>query len=212
MRLYGIDTPQMPGACRAGRACTSGDPSAARDHLKNLTTGKLVECRAPGADRYRRKVVGALPRVSTSPAPWCVTDTPSNNMADSNVEVVSDEFRLPIAASTCTMPLKGGAAMKLVRISFAFVVMTWSVNASAHGGGLNSEGCHTNRKTGDYHCHRSGSASPPARSFGILNSSTGSSPFPNCSAARAAGAAPVYAGTPGYGPWLDRDHDGVGCE
>lgn len=26
----------------------------------------------------------------------------------------------------------------------------------AHGGGLNSEGCHNNRKTGDYHCHRGG--------------------------------------------------------
>jgi hypothetical protein len=24
----------------------------------------------------------------------------------------------------------------------------------AHGGGLNAEGCHNNRKTGDYHCHR----------------------------------------------------------
>lgn len=24
----------------------------------------------------------------------------------------------------------------------------------AHGGGLNSQGCHNNRKTGDYHCHR----------------------------------------------------------
>jgi hypothetical protein len=31
---------------------------------------------------------------------------------------------------------------------------TWRL-ASAHGGGLNSEGCHNNRKTGDYHCHRS---------------------------------------------------------
>jgi len=26
--------------------------------------------------------------------------------------------------------------------------------AQAHGGGLNSEGCHNNRQTGDYHCHR----------------------------------------------------------
>ncbi|HEU4457766.1 MAG TPA: YHYH domain-containing protein [Methylibium sp.] len=26
--------------------------------------------------------------------------------------------------------------------------------ARAHGGGLNAEGCHHNRKTGDYHCHR----------------------------------------------------------
>ncbi|TXH71313.1 MAG: YHYH domain-containing protein [Thiothrix sp.] len=25
----------------------------------------------------------------------------------------------------------------------------------SHGGGLNAEGCHHNRKTGDYHCHRS---------------------------------------------------------
>ena len=25
---------------------------------------------------------------------------------------------------------------------------------SSHGGGLNSEGCHNNRKTGDYHCQK----------------------------------------------------------
>jgi hypothetical protein len=28
-------------------------------------------------------------------------------------------------------------------------------SAWAHGGGLNAEGCHKNRKTGDYHCHKS---------------------------------------------------------
>ena len=36
--------------------------------------------------------------------------------------------------------------------------------------------------------------------------------FKNCDAARAAGAAPVRAGDPGYGGHLDRDGDGVGCE
>lgn len=36
--------------------------------------------------------------------------------------------------------------------------------------------------------------------------------YPNCSAARAAGAAPVRIGQPGYGSHLDRDGDGVGCE
>jgi hypothetical protein len=36
--------------------------------------------------------------------------------------------------------------------------------------------------------------------------------YENCSAARAAGAAPVRAGDPGYGRHLDRDGDGVGCE
>ncbi|WP_308128169.1 excalibur calcium-binding domain-containing protein [Modestobacter italicus] len=36
--------------------------------------------------------------------------------------------------------------------------------------------------------------------------------FKNCDAARAAGAAPVRVGDPGYAGHLDRDGDGVGCE
>ncbi|MET4589740.1 excalibur calcium-binding domain-containing protein [Arthrobacter sp. 754] len=36
--------------------------------------------------------------------------------------------------------------------------------------------------------------------------------YANCTAAKAAGAAPVYAGTPGYGTHLDRDRDGIGCD
>jgi micrococcal nuclease len=32
--------------------------------------------------------------------------------------------------------------------------------ALAHGGGVDANGCHTNKKTGDYHCHRGGSPSP----------------------------------------------------
>jgi hypothetical protein len=31
--------------------------------------------------------------------------------------------------------------------------------AFSHGGGLDADGCHTNRKTGDYHCHRGGGGS-----------------------------------------------------
>lgn len=40
----------------------------------------------------------------------------------------------------------------------------------------------------------------------------GAGPFANCAAARAAGAAPVRIGDPGYSRRLDRDGDGVGCE
>lgn len=36
--------------------------------------------------------------------------------------------------------------------------------------------------------------------------------YPNCAAARSAGAAPLYAGDPGYSSKLDRDGDGVACE
>ena len=42
--------------------------------------------------------------------------------------------------------------MKNLFIFFLFYIFTSS--AFPHGGGLNSEGCHNNRKTGDYHCHR----------------------------------------------------------
>jgi len=36
--------------------------------------------------------------------------------------------------------------------------------------------------------------------------------YANCSAAKAAGAAPLYRGQPGYRSALDRDNDGVACE
>lgn len=84
-----------------------------------------------------------------------------------------------------------------------------SVSAVAHPGGLNAEGCHNNRKTGDYHCHR-GSSPPPRQRF--MEAAPAGGAFRNCSEARAAGAAPVRRGDPGYGPHLDRDGDGVGCE
>lgn len=41
---------------------------------------------------------------------------------------------------------------------------------------------------------------------------TGDAYYPNCAAARAAGAAPLYAGEPGYRSGLDRDNDGIACE
>ena len=47
---------------------------------------------------------------------------------------------------------------------------------------------------------------------GRVRSGGGSAYYKNCDAARAAGAAPVHAGDPGYSRKLDRDGDGVGCE
>ncbi len=60
MRLYAIDAPEMPGACRPGRQCTPGDPYASRDHLRALTAGKAVQCRQLDTDHYGRKVVQCL--------------------------------------------------------------------------------------------------------------------------------------------------------
>ena len=100
--------------------------------------------------------------------------------------------------------------MKSMALCFALLWLALPPAASAHGGGLNADGCHNNRKTGDYHCHR---AAPPVQpSAQAIQPVAGSVHYRNCSEARAAGAAPVRRGDPGYGSHLDRDGDGVGCE
>lgn len=53
--------------------------------------------------------------------------------------------------------------------------------------------------------------SAPAPAPAVRAPSVGGA-FENCTAAREAGAAPVRRGQPGYGPNLDRDGDGIGCE
>ena len=57
----------------------------------------------------------------------------------------------------------------------------------------------------------SGTQIAPSRLMSAPSASSGRA-FANCSEARAAGAAPVRSGDPGYSRKLDRDGDGVGCE
>lgn len=72
---------------------------------------------------------------------------------------------------------------------------------------------------------RSSSSGSSSSSSGSVSSGAGSTSvvetepeapagvsYANCAAARAAGAAPVRVGDPGYASHLDRDGDGVGCE
>lgn len=42
----------------------------------------------------------------------------------------------------------------LVLVLAAASALLFSAQASGHAGGLNAQGCHNNRKTGEYHCHR----------------------------------------------------------
>lgn len=110
--------------------------------------------------------------------------------------------------------------MNIQKLLLAAAIAAIASPAFAHGGGLNAEGCHNDRKNGGYHCHRS--PAPPRASYSgaiqlaprsnLSSRSSGTSYYANCSAARAAGAAPVKRGDPGYGSHLDRDNDGVACE
>ncbi|MGO4813800.1 YHYH domain-containing protein [Cupriavidus sp. 2MCAB6] len=52
-------------------------------------------------------------------------------------------------------PVLGRAGRKAVfRVGVGFVFALIAGSANAHGGGLDANGCHHNRKTGEYHCHR----------------------------------------------------------
>jgi len=99
---------------------------------------------------------------------------------------------------------------KMVWAAFAVTLISAvPFMANGHGGGLNAEGCHNDRKNGGYHCHRVAAPVPQPL---FTEPSQSQRAFRNCAAARAAGAAPVRYGDPGYGSHLDRDNDGIGCE
>ena len=98
-----------------------------------------------------------------------------------------------------------------MRLATALITVTLGLLSSnvalAHGGGLAADGCHKDNKNGGRHCH----GGSQAKSSPMMLSNR-SRPFANCTAARAAGAAPVRRGQKGYGSHLDRDNDGIGCE
>lgn len=96
--------------------------------------------------------------------------------------------------------------MRTVSVIIAMLFLGSAGIAIAHGGRTDASGCHNDNKNGGRHCHGGNAPAKPQRALG------GAAYFPNCAAARAAGAAPVRAGQPGYARRLDRDGDGIGCE
>ncbi len=99
-----------------------------------------------------------------------------------------------------------------MRALFALPLLLLSQALPAHPGGLAADGCHNDRQRGGRHCHGGASSSPAPRARALGVRSGGSVSYANCTAARAAGAAPGGRGDSGYASHLDRDGDGVGCE
>ena len=44
--------------------------------------------------------------------------------------------------------------LNFFKMFFIFFIFYNPINLYSHSGGLNSEGCHNNKKTNNYHCHR----------------------------------------------------------
>ena len=55
--------------------------------------------------------------------------------------------------------------MKLACLLVATLVLLQPIPAVPHSGGTNAEGCHTDRRTGDYHCHSPKSPLPGAVTY-----------------------------------------------
>ena len=73
---------------------------------------------------------------------------------------------------------------------------------------------HLDRDDDGVGCEPYGSSGGGSTGGSSGGGSTGGSDvsYANCTAVRAAGAAPIHRGDPGYGSHLDRDGDGVACE
>jgi hypothetical protein len=56
-------------------------------------------------------------------------------------------------------------------------------------------------------------ASPHANRHVVgIGPAASAQPYQNCKAAAADGRYDIPSDDPAYGPWLDRDQDGIGCE
>jgi hypothetical protein len=51
-----------------------------------------------------------------------------------------------------------------------------------------------------------------AAAIGAAPAAGADAPYPNCKAAAADSRYDIPSDDPAYGPWLDRDQDGIGCE
>lgn len=100
-------------------------------------------------------------------------------------------------------------------LGLAMAAGTAPAPAFAHGG---AKGCHDVRKGGRAitaiavrrQKPKSSRHSPWLARSGLAPADA--APYANCTESRAAGASNIRRGEPGYGPHLDRDNDGVGCE
>lgn len=113
------------------------------------------------------------------------------------------EWRLRLEFALVTL-------LGIVALASMICSLVWAVAAQAHPGRTAADGCHNDRRNGGRHCHGAGAPARPAAGGGrSIGETVG---YANCAAARAAGAAPVRRGSPGYARHLDRDGDGIGCE
>lgn len=184
IRLFGIDAPEGAQTCQRGNApWACGREAAAL--LSGLVQGRSIDCEPQGRDDYGR-IVARCSKGGTDLAATMVRE----GLAIALPRFTSDYVGLEAKAKALGMALWGS--------SFEPPAAFRAANPQLFRAPPPQPVAPAARQT----FARAVPAAP--RAFRGV--------FRNCASARAAGAAPLYRGQPGYGPHLDRDGDGVACE
>lgn len=187
IRLYGIDAAESTQTCKR-KELTYDCGREAANKLAAITTGKIVSCLPKQTDQDGQ-MVGLCSVGETELNKWMVVQglaLPS--FEDSGMRYKQDQQQ----------------AIKLKR--------------GLHSGSYQLPWEYRTKKDAPYIVakipvktpkpHKTPEYRPPSPNPSLNKVKV----FRNCSEARAAGAAPIKIGQPGYSRRLDRDGDGIGCE
>ena len=185
IRLAGVDAPESAQLCTNAQAQRYRCGAQVANALAAFLVGRTVTCRQTGTDRYGR-VLATCSVAGQALGGWLV----SRGYAFIDSRFPSNYRTRQVQAN------RAGAGLWSGRFQNPWEWRRLGANAPWRGFG------------------RVQAVRPKPQAQSVPKPQTQSAYvyYPNCSAARAAGAAPIYAGQPGYRPGLDRDRDGVACE
>lgn len=186
VRLFGIDAPESAQTCdRKGQQWSCGGDAKAL--LAEIVSGGTVECTARDRDSYGRIVascrVGARDLAGVMVREGLALALPEFSLDYVEAQARAKSFGLALWGSVFQTPAEFRAANRAL-------FQPPAPRAPAR------------------------IAAARAATFTRAAAAPGSGGFAfrNCAAARAAGAAPLYRGQPGYGAHMDGDGDGIACE
>ncbi len=191
IRLHGIDAPESHQTCqRNGEQWACGQ--AATDLLQELVQGQQIQCQQRDRDVYGRIVAtcraGRVDVAEAMASAGLAVALPQYSEAYALTAERARTHRAGIWAGNFQAPADFRATdPESQRQSAAWEQQQQARRMSEARADRQPRG--SQRATGDQSVY-----------------------YTSCRAARAAGAAPLYRGQPGYRPQMDGDNDGVACE
>ena len=187
-RLFGIDAVETRQTCnREQQQWQCGEEAATA--LRNLVNGKAVNCNQRDRDPYGRVVA-----------------TCTVNGRDIAEQMVSMGYAVALQKfSAAYIPAEKAAKAKRVGIWASEFQLPSEYRAGDLSFAMEDQLLLAERQRQERAVDRQQNYQPQR----AVRSSFS---YRNCKEARAAGAAPLYRGQPGYGAHMDGDGDGIACE